>query len=166
MIWCATLDGGGRSTGKVSRPLELSLWDELEHHSFSSILSPFLTTFSEMKPIVSWQRPWSEIEKLVLSGLWHDKMYSPEGLASEVWHESTEGEHSKEQKYPRRQNGWVQLFRWFFRVLTQAPHVVETKRCGHSRDCDDKKDPVDVGHVVHDWLLQLSHVVLPLVTQP
>ena len=64
MIWCATLDGGGRSSDKVSRPLELSLWDELEHHSFSSILSPFLTTFSEMKPIVSWQRPWSEIKTL------------------------------------------------------------------------------------------------------
>ena len=93
-------------------------------------------------------------------------MNVPQGIAVEVGQEDAKKKHSKKHKWNVGDNSWVDFFRRFPRIPAQAPSVVETKGGGAKRDRRHEQDAVDVGHVVHDGLLQMADVVLSFVPQP
>ena len=87
-------------------------------------------------------------------------------MAGEVGDEGAERKHSKKKENSWWQNCWVKLFLRFPRISAQSPRMVEAEAARDERDCSDEKNPVDVGHIVHDGLLQVADVVLALVAQP
>ena len=87
-------------------------------------------------------------------------------MAGEVGDKGAERKHCKKKENSRRQNCCVELFGGFPRVSAQSPRVVYAEAARDQRDCGDEEDPVDIGHVVHDGLLQVADVVLALFAQP
>ena len=93
-------------------------------------------------------------------------MNVPQGIAVEVGQEDAKKKHSKKHKWNVGDNSWVDFFCRFPRIPAQAPSVVETKGGGAKGDRRHEQDAVDIGHVVHDGLLQMADVVLSFVPQP